>query len=932
MQTKPLRGYGIDVTMSSLQPILDSLGIDEQVKNMSQAEKEILRYLATLKQAQIAMGDLANTIESPSNQLKIFRQQLVEAKVALSSLFIGAFSKILPYANAILMVIKEVSKAIADMFGIEITDYNSGIASQEGIYDGIEESAGNANKAVKELKRQVLGFDEIHNINENKDSGSGSSGGVSGGIDQRLLDAIKGYDNGMDKVRMKATEIRDKIMEWLGFTKLVDEETGKVYFKLKEGNTRFKKIAETVKFMFDHALDALKIIVGYKILKTVTQVWDVLKKVKNIWKEMGSVGKITLSVIIAMDLANDISKTDWYKGFANALSGGTWEEYGNPSLFKAWGEIAKGYKEVSEQNYNNFLQQQENIYSWIYMLDEANDNGNKELYNNAMMHLKKYDEEYVNMLAFVYSKNKEKIKQQLFGNSIFDDNSNIQSYTDTLKKYFEDLTSGTSVVEKYNSVVEESSKKYAEAEEELGTLLAQMNTDQYEVTQEDIDKINDCLSRMAESSNESGQAFVDTVTKMTIKLQNQGLVSDKTAKKVIENAKKKQLAEKGFTEKYINEVIDLDNKLKDGKITNKQYTDSLIEIYKKYNKTTDATKSTTETFKTLSDGIKITGENWSELSNTTETANTLFNDSMKKVKDTTQENIKFWGDYLATLDEGSEEYKYVSEMIQAENKSQKESIKKLEDGYALYLTNILNSLVNSKEIYTKEGRELANKLNGELSKLGYGIDLDIDNNMNKTKEKLKIQLNSLTSESKNSKENINKNLSDIGKKTYENLKPEIDKIKTALGFKGVKIGSGISISSTFNTVLDSVKKKISSTFSGSLSKIFGISVKEKGGIYSNGSWKDIPQYANGGAPSHGSLVFAGENGPEILGNANGRTEILNQSQIASAIYSAVYSAMSQFGGQSNEIEVHVHTDEGTVVDRINQKTKQTGVCPINIPL
>lgn len=61
-QTKPLRSYGIDVTQMSMQPILDSLGIDKQVKEMSQAEKEILRYLATMKQAQIAMGDLANTI------------------------------------------------------------------------------------------------------------------------------------------------------------------------------------------------------------------------------------------------------------------------------------------------------------------------------------------------------------------------------------------------------------------------------------------------------------------------------------------------------------------------------------------------------------------------------------------------------------------------------------------------------------------------------------------------------------------------------------------------------------------------------------------------------------------------------------------------------------------------------------------------------
>ena len=61
-QTKPLRSYGIDVTQTSMQPILDSLGIDKQVKELSQAEKEILRYIATLRQGQVAMGDFANTV------------------------------------------------------------------------------------------------------------------------------------------------------------------------------------------------------------------------------------------------------------------------------------------------------------------------------------------------------------------------------------------------------------------------------------------------------------------------------------------------------------------------------------------------------------------------------------------------------------------------------------------------------------------------------------------------------------------------------------------------------------------------------------------------------------------------------------------------------------------------------------------------------
>lgn len=66
-----------------------------------------------------------------------------------------------------------------------------------------------------------------------------------------------------------------------------------------------------------------------------------------------------------------------------------------------------------------------------------------------------------------------------------------------------------------------------------------------------------------------------------------------------------------------------------------------------------------------------------------------------------------------------------------------------------------------------------------------------------------------------------------------------------------------------------------------------------GGIFSNGIWSAISQFANGGIfGKHGSLFLAGEAGPEIVGHVGGRTEILNQSQLASAMYSAVHSAMN----------------------------------------
>ena len=70
-----------------------------------------------------------------------------------------------------------------------------------------------------------------------------------------------------------------------------------------------------------------------------------------------------------------------------------------------------------------------------------------------------------------------------------------------------------------------------------------------------------------------------------------------------------------------------------------------------------------------------------------------------------------------------------------------------------------------------------------------------------------------------------------------------------------------------------------------------------GGIIgSNGVLHRIAQYAGGtlDAFKHGSVFVAGENGPEVMGHINGKTEILNRSQIASTMFQAVTNGMRQF--------------------------------------
>lgn len=95
-----------------------------------------------------------------------------------------------------------------------------------------------------------------------------------------------------------------------------------------------------------------------------------------------------------------------------------------------------------------------------------------------------------------------------------------------------------------------------------------------------------------------------------------------------------------------------------------------------------------------------------------------------------------------------------------------------------------------------------------------------------------------------------------------------------------------------NSLLSKVKEKYNSTNWSSLSGRSAL-----GGTIVNGVLKhNIPQYA-GGTLNAGSVFVAGEHGPEVMGHINGRTEILNRSQIASIMNNSFVNAMAQFGNR-----------------------------------
>lgn len=74
-----------------------------------------------------------------------------------------------------------------------------------------------------------------------------------------------------------------------------------------------------------------------------------------------------------------------------------------------------------------------------------------------------------------------------------------------------------------------------------------------------------------------------------------------------------------------------------------------------------------------------------------------------------------------------------------------------------------------------------------------------------------------------------------------------------------------------------------------------ITGRASGGVLSvSGSWSNIPQYASGTAKAHGSMFIAGESGAEVVGHLNGHTEVLNRSQMAATMYSAMVAGMKEY--------------------------------------
>lgn len=229
--------YGMNIREANLQQTLANIGIDKSISKLTQQEKVLLRTIVMLDSSRAAWGDLAKTMNQPANQLRLLQSNWSNLSRTIGNIFLPVVAKVLPYLNAVTIVLQRFAEQIVKLLGFEDFDWGGlgatggadfdidfGDAEDDtaGMADNMDKTAKKAKKAVDNLQ----GFDIINKLqdpNEGKDSSKDEEKGLSGAEMGKLTGALDKLFGEYDKVwkqafkdmENKANELANKMQKVL---------------------------------------------------------------------------------------------------------------------------------------------------------------------------------------------------------------------------------------------------------------------------------------------------------------------------------------------------------------------------------------------------------------------------------------------------------------------------------------------------------------------------------------------------------------------------------------------------------------------------------------------------------------------------------------------------------------------------------------------
>ena len=178
---------------------------------MTRAQKTELAYYQIMHATQYAQGNMARTLLTPASALRIVQTEFKQLGRAMGSVFIPIALKIIPVIRAITQVLTELARKLAALFGFKIEDYDFSAGAVQDIGAAFGDMEDNVNGTTKALKKMLMPFDELNNVNFDTGSGSGGIGGIGGGslgLDTYDYDMFAGAS---DKMNEKVQEIKNNL-------------------------------------------------------------------------------------------------------------------------------------------------------------------------------------------------------------------------------------------------------------------------------------------------------------------------------------------------------------------------------------------------------------------------------------------------------------------------------------------------------------------------------------------------------------------------------------------------------------------------------------------------------------------------------------------------------------------------------------------------
>lgn len=297
-QVRPIRSIsGYDITENTIFDLYAGAGGEKTMRQLSQIEKRLLRIVAVFDQmgATGAVGDMAKTIESASNQARIMGEQAKETLMWTGQLVLMWMDSVglLQHINAFLITIKEIMRAIA---------YDMGY-SEKNFLDGLVTSAEDAGEAVDDIQGKLLSFDKFESLNSNQTNVLG--------IDQTVLDLLEKVNCQTEEFKMQATELADEWLKNLGFI----DENGDGILDITQKARDFLNVLKTI-------VATIGVLIGAKIIARIAGVTQGMAMLQVVTRSLSAILSTGILVgglyllISVWDKFNSIDMGGWQRAIS----------------------------------------------------------------------------------------------------------------------------------------------------------------------------------------------------------------------------------------------------------------------------------------------------------------------------------------------------------------------------------------------------------------------------------------------------------------------------------------------------------------------------------------------------------------------------------------------------------------------------------------